>query len=68
MRRRGGGLWLCSFKDDALRLLRHPVLSSRIGEQDLFSRAGDAIAAVFETAPVCDACEREGADVCRLLR
>lgn len=68
MRRRGGGLWLCGFKDDALMLLRHPVLRNRIGEQHLFSRAGDAIAAVFEQTPLCDACQREAGTVCRLLR
>ena len=68
MRERGGSLLLCGFKDDARVLLRHPVLRDRVGDENVYSRADEAIAAVFEQAPLCDACRREGAAVCRLLR
>lgn len=67
-RRLGGGLWLCGFKDEAMSLLQKPVFRDVIGEQRIVSQADEAISAVFHEAPLCHACQAEGASTCRRLR
>lgn len=58
LRRQGGGLYLCSFKDPALETVRRGGYLEAIGEENVYSAPDDAIRDIFERldAEQCRSC------------